>query len=201
MGLVTLIKKFVLVVFAVASAGLLVSMAAARTEITYTDLFNPFGVPNSLDVPLIGQFLSPGKVVCPGYTPTGDPMQPCPQGSMVLFRGTQFLTRVDSKSTSLAGWMTVDANTNFAPDYTGPAWGRFSIQLDAGGTLEGTWNGFRRKSGESVWVTELGIIGHGLGGDVAGKQAKCVEVITELTPTGIFYKGVGTCRILDENDE
>ncbi len=195
------IKKFSVVLVAVLAAGLLVGLSAAQTELTFTDLFNPLGIPNPLDVPPAGQILDAGKVICPGSTPTGDPMQPCPDGSSILLRGFRFVTRVDSDSPLLAGAMTVDANTNFAPNYTGPAWGRFSIQLNAGGVLEGTWDGFRRKAGDSVWITQLRIIGHGLGGDVEGLQAKCTEVITELTPVGIFYKGVGTCRVVDPSDE
>ncbi len=196
-----LLKKFSLVVVTVIAAGLLISMTAAKTEVTFTDLFNPFNIPNPLGVPQAGQILNPGQVICPGYTPTNDPMQPCPEGSRILIRGFQFLTRVDSESPLFAGAMTVEANANFAPDATGPAWGRFSIELDAGGTLEGTWDGFRRIAGESVWTTQLRIVGHGLGGEVDGIQARCTEMITELDPVGVFYKGVGTCRAFEPGDE
>lgn len=200
MRTMAVIKKLGLVAVAVAMSSLL-GMAAEKNEATYTDLFNPLGLPNPLDVPMVGQILDPGKLICLAHTPTGDPMQPCPQGSRILMRGFRMLTRVNSESPSLAGWMTVSVGANLAPDYTGPAWGTFSIQLDAGGTLEGTWNGMRRTAGESVWIAELHITGHGAGGQVEGMQAKCVEVITELTPMPIFYKGVATCRLLHPDDE
>ena len=198
---ITMIRRVSLVVAVVVGAGFLLGTAAARNEATLTDLFNPYGIPNPLGVPMAGAFLDPGSLICPGHTPTGDPMVPCPEGSSVLMRGFRFQTRVDSENANLAGAMTVKANVNFAADYTGPAWGDFAIQLDAGGVVEGTWSGFRRKTADSVWVTDLRVVGHGLGGDVDGKQVKCVEMITELTPSGIFYKGVATCRILDPGDE
>ncbi len=197
---VTLLKKLSVIVLILAGACSL-GLAAEKTEATYTDLFNPLGIPNPLEVPLIGQILDPGTLVCVAHTPTGDPMQPCPPGSRILMRGFRMQTRVDSESPSLAGWMTVSVGANLAPDYTGPAWGTFSIQLDAGGAMEGAWTGMRRKAGESVWIAELHVIGHGAGGQVEGMQAKCVEVITELTPMPIFYKGVATCRLLHQDDE
>jgi hypothetical protein len=196
-----LMTKVGLVLLAVIGSGLLVGMTAARTDVTFTDLFNPLGVPNPLNVPMIGRFLDPGKVMCPGHTLTTDPMQPCPKGSRILIRGFEGLTRIDSESPSLTGWMTLEINANLTPNYTGPVWGKFSDQLDAGGKLEGTWHGTRRKAGESVWIAELHVVGHGAGEEMEGIEARCVEVVTEITPAPILFKGVGTCRFLDHEDE
>jgi hypothetical protein len=183
--------------FVVLGAGLLVGMTAAKTQTTYTDLFNPLGLPNPLDVPPIGQFLDPGKVICPGQTLTDNPMQPCPEGSRIAGRDIRALTRVDSEDPAMAGWMTVELNANLAPDYAGPVWGKLSIQLDAGGAWEGTWNGIReRVPGQPIWTVDLSMVLHGTGGKIDGLQATCTEMITALAPMPILYKGVGTCRVL-----
>ncbi len=199
-----LLKKLSLVVVAVLGAGLLLGMAAARAEVTYANLtlqFNPFGVPNPLGVPQTGQILNPGQVMCPGNTPTGNPMLPCPQGSRIVSRGTLLLIRTESDNPALTGWLTLEHNANFAPDYSGPVWGKFSIQLDAGGSWEGTWNGIRTKTGDSLWVVHLRIVGHGLGGNVDGMQVKGTGQITAITPMPIVLKGVGTARLLNPDGE
>lgn len=202
MRTVTLMKKVGLVLFAVIGAGLLPGMAAVKTQTTYTDLFNPFGAPNPLVPNPVGQFLDPGKVICPGHALTTDPTQPCPEGSRIAGRGVLAKTRVESEDPAMAGWMTVELNANLAPDYAGPVWGKLSIQLDAGGAWEGTWNGIReRVPGQSIWTVDLRMVLHGTGGEIDGLQAKCTEMITALAPMPVLYKGVGTCRILSPQDE
>ncbi len=198
-----LMKKIALLTAVVAGAGLLVGLAAAKREITYTDLFNPLGLPNPLVPVQVGQFLDPGKIICPGQMPTGDPAQPCPEGSRMVARSARALNRIESEDPAMAGWMTVELNANADPNFAGPAWGELSIQLDAGGAWEGTWNGMReRVAGEpALWTVDLHLILHGLGGEVDGMQAKCTEMITALTPMPLLYKGVGSCQLLHPGEK
>ncbi len=198
-----LTKKLSLVVVAVIGAGVLLGMTAARTELTYTDLFNPYGIPNPLVPNAVGYLENPGSLICPGHTPNADPTQPpCPEGSRIVARGVVAHSRAESESPALAGWMTVELNGNLAPDYTGPVWGKLSIQLDAGGKWEGAWNGMRKRvAGEAIWTADLRIVLHGLGGEIEGLQARCGEMITALAPMPVLYKGAGTCRVLDPDEQ
>ncbi len=199
----TLIKKSALVVVVVACAGLLVGLTAAKIETTYTDLFNPLGLPNALVPNQVGQFLDPGRIMCPGQTPTGDPAQPCPEGSRMVARNVRALNRIESDDPAMAGWMTLELNANADSNFAGPAWGKLSIQLDAGGVWEGTWNGIReRAAGEPpLWTVDIHLILHGLGGEIDGMQAKCTEMITAVTPMPLLYKGVGSCRLLHPGEK
>ena len=201
MHTMALFKKLSLVAVAVLGAGLLLGMTATRSQLNVTDLFNPLGLPNPMGVPPVGQLLNPPQVICPGQTPTGNPMLPCPEGSRIIERQLRLIARIESDSPDARGWLTLEHNSNYASDYTGPAWGKFSVQLDAGGSWEGTWNGIRQKTGASLWVADLRVVGHGLGGNVDGMQLKCNEIITAVTPIPIVYKGVATCRVLDPEDE
>ncbi len=198
-----LTRKIAMLVAAVVGAGLLVAVAAAKIETTYTDLFNPLGFPNPLVPNQIGQFLAPGEIICPGHALTGDPAQPCPEGSRLAARGVQALNRINSEDPAMAGWMTVELNANLGPDYAGPVWGKLSIQLDAGGVWEGTWEGIREGvPGEPpIWIVEIRLELHGLGGEVDGMQAKCTEQITALTAMPVLYKGLGSCRFLQPGEK
>ncbi len=196
-------RKLCLVVIAVLGAGLLLGLAAAKTEITYTDLFNPLGLPNPLVPNQVGQFLDPGKIACPGHMLTADPTQPCPQGSMMVARGLRTLNRMESEDPAMVGWMTLELNANADPNFAGPAWGKLSIQLDSGGAWEGTWNGIREfvPGNPPVWTVDIHLVLHGLGGDVDGMQAKCREMITALTPMPFLYKGIGSCQLLHPGEK
>ncbi len=195
-------KVFVLVVVVV-GAGLVVGLTAEKGQTTYTDLFNPFGLPNPLVPNQIGQLLNPGKIICSGHSFTGDPAQPCQEGSRLAARGIWALDRIDSEDPAISGWMTVELNANLGPDYAGPAWGKASIQLDAGGVWEGTWEGIRERVPVEppIWTVDLRLQLHGIGGEVDGMQAKCTEQITALTAMPVLYKGLGSCRLLQPGEK
>jgi hypothetical protein len=108
------------------------------------------------------------------------------------------LSRVDSTSSLMAGWMTVEANANWDAAGTGPAWGTFSLALDAGGTWDGTWEGVRSQQG-SLWVNPLHGSGQGTGGAVDGMKLMLVDRIVEVTLFAFAYTGSIEGRIVDPN--
>jgi len=183
------------VVFAAALVCLLPIIAAAQaitTQLTATDVFDPYGLFGSAPV---GAFLSSGTVTCPGTQPTGNPMQPCPPGSRMNFRDVSWKSRVVSPSALLTGWFNLEGNNNLDADATGPVWGTFRIELDAGGVWEGSWTADRSKP-ENVWVVRLRGIGLGRGGNVDGMHLRFTEVAPTPTFMPIFYIGSIDAEIL-----
>ena len=166
--------------------------AADKTTFTATETFDPFGMLG----PPVGTLLSPGTVMCPGFEPTGDPLQPCPPGSRTHTRGLTIISRVEASDPRVSGNMTIEINSNLDADSTGPAWGTFSLALDAGGTWDGTYQGRRVKEGDH-WVVPLHVSGQGTGGAIDGMQMMCVDRIVEFTPLGIPYIGTIEGRIVD----
>ena len=71
-----------------------------------------------------------------------------------------------------SGNSTVVANSNWAPDFTGPIWGTVVIQVpdspdcEGGGVWKGTWNGMMTSEG-CDWHGEA----HGVSGCVEGLKA------------------------------
>jgi len=170
-----------------------ISAAADKTPITATETFDPFGL---LGGGQIGEILSPGVVRCPGFEPTGDPLQPCPPGSRTHFRDQKVRSRVDSTDPRYTGWLTITLNGNFDAAATGPIWGTFTLALDAGGTWDGTWEGVRVQEG-SLWIAPLHLSGQGTGGAVEGMKVLGVDRIVAPTPVAILYTGSLQVRILD----
>lgn len=170
--------------------------AADKTFATGTETFDPFG----LFGPPVGTIISPGTVACPGSQPTGNPMQPCPVGSRMHVRHFKVLSRVDSSDPRLSGWMTVDMNANFDEQATGPAWGTYSLAVNEGGTIDGTFEGVRSFDG-SQWVIPLHASGQGVGGVVDGLQLVLVDRILGYTPVPIAYFGTIEGRILDPHSK
>jgi hypothetical protein len=168
------------------------SFAADKFEITASETFDPYGIFGSPT----GEFLSFGTVKCPGYEPTGDPMQPCPVGSRQHTRDVVVKSRTESTDPAMSGWMTVVLNSNLDADGVGPVWGTFRTELNGGGIWEGTWQGLRiAESG--VWIASLHVVGKGYGGLVDGMQMMGEdEIWTPFTPP-IAYLGSIKVRILD----
>ena len=182
-----------LVLFVVGSTAMLGQAGAAKkTPVAGTETFDPFGM---LGAP-VGQILDPGTVRCPGHDPTGDPLQPCPVGSRSRIRGFTYVSRVDSMDASLSGNMTVELNANFDADSTGPVWGTFSLALDAGGTLDGTFQG-RRMQEDDHFIVPLQVSGQGTGGGVDGVHLMAVDLITAFSPGPFPYTGIIEGRIVD----
>jgi len=169
-----------------------VTHAADITQFTATETFDPLGL---LGTP-VGELLDPGVVTCPGHEPTGNPLQPCPAGSRLTIRDEKFVSRLESSGPGLSGWMTVELNANWDADYTGPAWGTFSIALDGGGSWDGTWQG-RRMLEDGTWVIPLHVVGHGTGGTVEGLQFTAVDRIVSVFPNSIAYIGTIEGRVVD----
>lgn len=190
------VRVLVIVLLAVAFVGAPAmfgyASAADKTLISGTETFDPFGLLG----PPVGQILDLGTVQCPGQEPTGDPLQPCPLGSRTHIRGFTFVSRVDSLDPSLGGEMTVVLNANFDADSTGPAWGTFSLALDAGGVWDGTFEGRRRRVGDH-WVLPLHVSGRGTGGAIDGAHLMAVDVITISTPAPVAYTGEIEGRVVD----
>lgn len=185
---------FILALFLVGSTALVSRTSAAdKTIVTGTETFDPFGL---LGGGQIGDILSPGTVNCPGFEPTGDPLQPCPPGSRINFRDMKIRSRVESTDPRYTGWLTLTLNGNFDAASTGPVWGTSSIALDAGGTWDGTWQGMRVQEG-GLWITPLHFSGQGTGGVVDGMQVLGVDRVVAPTPAAILYTGSVQARILD----
>ncbi len=134
----------------------------------------------------VGAFLSSGTLPCPGTQPTGNPMQLCPPGSRMSFRGVSWVSRVMSPSTLLTGWFYNEGNNSLDADATGQVWGTFRIELDAGGVWEGGCTADRSKT-ENVWIVRLRGIGRGIGGSVDGMHLRFTEVAPTPTFMPIFW--------------
>jgi hypothetical protein len=156
-----------------------------KIAFTGTDYFDPF---NILGNGVVGALLDPGTVQCPGHKPTVDPMQPCPPGSNIHLRNTQVETLVTSSDPRFSGRMFIESNSNFAPDFTGPQWGRFRLVFNVGGEMNGTWQGVRYKEGNS-WIVPLHATGHITGGAFDGANVLIKERATGYTPIPVAWVG------------
>ena len=180
--------------------GVLISpatFAADKTEITGMELFNPLDL-EGFPAPQIGEFLVMPTIACPGFEPTGDPMQPCPVGSRTHIRGGLIVSRINSDDARVAGWMTVELNANLDANFEGVAWGTFSIAVDAGGTWEGTWQG-PREVADLGWTATLNVRARGYGGAVDGLKLMAVDQLYIPTPLPLAYIGEIEGRIIDPN--
>jgi len=174
------------------------SFAADKSEVTGAELFNPLPLPG-FPLDQIGQFLAMPTILCPGHTPTSDPMQPCPEGSRTHVRDGLVISRVIADDPRLTGWMTVELNANFDADFEGPAWGTFSIDVDdEEGTWEGTWQGLRVAE-DGHWVATLNVQGRGFGGGVDGLKLMAEDTLFLVTPLPLAYIGTIKGRIVDPN--
>ena len=93
------------------------------------------------------------------------------------------------------GWFTVTANSNLAPDFTGPQWGTFSLAYDSGSTMDGVWHGVRYKDGEQ-WVTTLHVNAQIVGGPFDGGKVLGTDEIVSFTPIPIVYVGTVRTQVL-----
>ncbi|HEY0787188.1 MAG TPA: hypothetical protein VGE86_00995, partial [Thermoanaerobaculia bacterium] len=125
-------KKPALFLFAlvvVAAFGYGQARAAEMTYFVATDSFDPFGI---FGAP-VGALLVLPTVLCPGSTPTGDPMQPCPPGGRVHLRDMKHYSRFESPDPRFTGWATVgDHVANYDANMGGREVGTVSLVLDDG---------------------------------------------------------------------
>lgn len=151
---------------------------------TGTERFDPFGL---LGAPIGTLDVSQQTIQCPGYEPTGNPVQPCPTGSRTHIRNTIFNSRFESPDTG-GGWFRIVANSNFDADFTGPQWGTYTLTYDAGGVAEGIFHGVRVKDGD-IWYTLLRANGKITGGMLDGAKIVVTDELTGYTPLPIAYIG------------
>jgi hypothetical protein len=170
--------------------------AAEKINLTATDTFDPFG----LGGPVVGEILDPGTVTCPGFEPTGNPEDPCPAGSRINTRGFTIITRIVADTDLVTGNATIVVNANFDAFGTGPAWGTITIDIDAGGAWEGTWEGIRVMEGY-VWVLPVHASFQGTGGLVDGMRYRNVDTIYSNTPVVVAYEGYIEGIIIDPHSE
>jgi hypothetical protein len=186
MKIKSLVMLVLIVVLAVSTA---FSQPGRKMAFSGTELFNPIPIPIP-GLPQIGEFLaSDATVKCPGYEPTGNPLQPCPDGSRTHLRNFQWKSRFISSAPGLSdGWFTIVANSNLDADFTGPQWGTFALALDTGGVIEGTFEGLRAKEGNQ-WVAPLHVSGRITGGPLDGAKMAGSDRIVSFTPIPIAYIG------------
>jgi hypothetical protein len=85
---------------------------------------------------------------------------------------------------------TYVSNCNLDRSLQGPCWGTFEMTVPGQGKWEGTWQGLF----DFVhFAASYSLVGHGLGGELEGKQMK-YEAFTD----GTTYYAVFTARIKDE---
>ncbi len=183
--------------FTAALALLLPTLATAQavtTQLTATDVFDPFGF---LGNGPVGAILNYGTLTCPGTQPTGNPMQSCPPGNRIKLHGIAWKSRVISQDPLLTGWFFAEGNFELDDNAAGRMAGTFRIELDSGGVWEGSWTGEKSKVENAVaWILRVRIVGHGTSGNVDGMQLRYTEVATIFTPFGFVWVGAIDGQIL-----
>jgi hypothetical protein len=100
---------------------------------------------------------------------------PCPPGTKhILGRDEEQIWVPDSTNYPvpdvLNGPITFVINCNFNPDLRGPCWGTFVWNVPGIGAWEGTWTA--PVMDLMTYESEFSMVGHGVGGDIDGKQLK-----------------------------
>jgi hypothetical protein len=165
---------------------------AVTTPLAGVEIFDPL---NLFHQGSVGSILNAGELTCPGTTPTGNPMQPCPAGSRINMRDAALKSRLASQDARLAGWFNITGNSDLDSNATGVAWGTFQLELEAGGAWEGTWIGNRTQMEGLAWVTRISGVGRGTGGSVDGKQLLFSETVISFAPVSVAYVGDITAEV------
>ena len=124
-----IIILFVLI-FIASTAPVGQTSAADKTQVSGTETFDPF---NLLGNGPVGEILSLGTVECPGFEPTGNPMQPCPTGSRTHSR-SKGAARPWPPAVARArhwhapGWLPDDTPRYHEPEDAGPP-GQTRVEL------------------------------------------------------------------------
>jgi hypothetical protein len=159
---------------------------AVKVEFNATDDWSPAG--------------TLGQITCPGGEFTGDLMQPCPPGTNIHVRGATAETSVLANDDRFTGNLTYTLNYNFDADFTGTAWGTWSLEVEAcEGIWEGVWNSKRTllpdpgPAGMGVWIGKMKLVGHGSGDCVDGLKMNGTEIATTYTPIPLPYEWFLPC--------
>ena len=76
--------------------------------------------------------------------------------------------------------------------------GKYRIELDTGGTWEGTWVVDReRVANLNLWIGHLRAVGRGTSGNITGMQLRFKEVLTSFTLIPVAYIGSIEAQILE----
>jgi hypothetical protein len=128
-----------------------------------------------------------------------NPVQPCSPGSRIRIRGVLSQSAIASSEPRFTGIETVTVNANLDPQYSGQAWGGWSLAVGEGlGLWEGTWRGSRTHTpgggptGGDAWTTRIELIGFG-SGSVAGLHVTASETIVTFAPLPLPYEALGFC--------
>ena len=163
---------------------------AVKVEFSATDDWSPVG--------------ELGQITCPGAEFTGNPIQPCPPGTNVHVRVATAETDVLADDPRFTGRLYYTLNYNFKPDFTGTAWGTWSLEVaTCEGVWEGVWNSKRTllpdepgPAGMGIWIGKMKLVGHGRGDCVDGLQMKGTEIATTYTPIPFPYEMFPPCDSL-----
>ena len=152
---------------------------------------------------------SSATIICPGGELTDDPF-PCSDSltGRVHVRDGAVWSCMTSSDPRMTGLGFYTSNVNFDAEANGPAWGEFKIVPMVGCNKDavyneeyadvikyatsfwyGTWNGQRQfDSDQGAWITELEMVGKGVGGDIDGLHIKGTEWITTVTAAPMPYE-------------
>lgn len=160
---------------------------AVKVEFSATDDWSPVG--------------ELGQITCPGAEFTGNPLQPCPPGTNIHVRDATGGSQVIADDPRFTGILAYTLNYNFDADFTGTAWGSWSLEVAAcEGVWEGVWNSKRillpdqpGPAGMGIWIGTMRLVGHGSGACVDGLQMKGTEIATTFTPLPFPYEFIFPC--------
>jgi hypothetical protein len=137
-----------------------------------------------------------GQAICAGGAPTGGAYPYCSPGTNeTVVRGEldgSILTDVTGKGAEMltGATNTYVSNCNLDRKLQGPCWGTFEMMVPGQGKWEGTWQGIFDFAN---FAASYSMVGHGLGGQLEGKQLK-YEAFTD----GTTYYALFTARIIGE---
>ncbi len=182
-------RRIVRATMAAVLMGMLPVAAAAQAVTIRLSAIEIFDPQDMLGGGPVGRFRDTGTLSCPGGQPTGNPLQPCSPDSLIHLREVTGTARFVSESPLLCGWFSWEMNANFDATGAGRAWGKFRIDLDAGGTWEGSWTNDRSRivDGRQWWVGRAVFVGRGTGGGVEGMHLRFTEAATTYTLLPFFW--------------
>jgi hypothetical protein len=185
--------------FALCCAAALITMSAGATAGGFAPASHgtPFeGTDDFLFDPTIPLEGALAAISCVGTASTGNPLQPCPEGSSVRVRALPGQSRIETDDTRFGGVLTVSANADLDPEYAGPVWGIWHLAVDAGeGGWRGVWFGKRvfapdpSSSGPGTWITDTRLIGYGTG-SLRGLRVIANETVVTFTPIPVPYEAL-----------
>jgi len=121
-------------------------------------------------------------------------------GQNLIVKDRVVLTRFETSSDSVTGNLLVTINFRFNLNTgEGPSHGKFSIVPDAypDALWEGSFTGYRIKTGESEWTENLNVLGKGEGGVIDGMKTFGDGIMYSddiYERTGFFGTAIGVIK-------